>query len=67
MCIEKEHQTWLLVGHNVDQNLYLQQPFPCKQVDIFLGSDDTDEENEYVFRQRLFSSIDKENSDEDNI
>ena len=31
------------------------------------ASDDTDEENEYVFRQRLFSSIDKENSDEDNI
>ena len=29
--------------------------------------DDTDEEDEYVFRQRLFSSIDKENSDTDNI
>jgi len=28
---------------------------------------DTDEEDEYVFRQRLFSSIDKENSDTDNI
>ena len=30
-------------------------------------SDDIDEENEYVFRQKLFSSIDKENSDEDKI
>jgi len=39
MCIEKEHQTWLLVDHNVDQNLYLQQPFPYKQVDTFLVSD----------------------------
>jgi len=29
--------------------------------------DDTDEEDEYVFRQRLFSSIDKENSDTYNI
>ena len=30
-------------------------------------SDDTDKEDEYVFRQRLFSSIDKENSDTENI
>lgn len=36
MCIEKEHQTWLLVDHSVDQNRYLQQPFPYKQVDTFL-------------------------------
>ena len=25
--------------------------------------DDTDEDDEYIFRQKLFSSIDKENSD----
>ena len=30
-------------------------------------SDDIDEENIYVFRQRLFSMIDKENSDTENI
>ena len=32
-----------------------------------IDSDDTDEENKYVFRQRLFSTIDKEDFDTHNI
>lgn len=30
MCTGMEPQTWLQASHNVDQNLYLQQLYPCK-------------------------------------
>jgi hypothetical protein len=50
MCTEKEHQTWLLNGHNVDQNLYLLQPFLCKKYNIILACDELESKilSEYI-------------------
>jgi len=47
----------------VEEKKWQKQSFVNNEID----SDDTDEEDEYVFRQRLFSTIDKENYDTENI
>ena len=47
----------------VEENKCQKQSFVNNETD----SDDTDEEDKYVFRQRLFSTIDKENFDTENI